>query len=105
MPLGHAISPTPEFAPPKHSSVHYLWAVLIASIYEVFPLLCLLCGGQMRLIAFIIEGTVGVSTWSEGFSKGRYLASCGRNAYPFTRTSIGNGAKVKTGKPLWIKDV
>ena len=83
----------------------YLWAVLIASIYEVFPLLCLLCGGQMRLIAFIIEGTVGVSTWSEGFSKGRYLASCGRNAYPFTRTSVGNGAKVKTGKRLWIKDV
>ena len=28
----------------------YLWAVLIASIYEVFPLLCLLCGGQMRLV-------------------------------------------------------
>ena len=32
---------------------HYLWAVLIARIYEVFPLLCPLCGGQMRIIAFI----------------------------------------------------
>jgi hypothetical protein len=31
--------------------------VLIARIYEVFPLLCPLCGGQMRLIAFITEGT------------------------------------------------
>jgi hypothetical protein len=30
--------------------------VLIARIYEVFPLLCPLCGGQMRLIAFITEG-------------------------------------------------
>ena len=30
-----------------------LWAVLIARIYEVFPLLCPLCGGQMRIIAFI----------------------------------------------------
>jgi hypothetical protein len=43
--------------PPKRSPAHYLWAVLIARIYEVFPLLCPLCGGQMRLIAFIAEGT------------------------------------------------
>jgi hypothetical protein len=32
---------------------HYLWAVLMARIYEVFPLLCPICGGQMRIIAFI----------------------------------------------------
>ena len=31
---------------------HYLWAVLIARIHEVFPL-CPICGGQMRIIAFI----------------------------------------------------
>jgi hypothetical protein len=43
--------------PPKRSPAHYLWAVLIARIYEVFPLLCPKCGGQMRLIAFITEGT------------------------------------------------
>jgi hypothetical protein len=42
-------------APAKRSPAHYLWAVLIARIYEVFPLLCPLCGGQMRLIAFITE--------------------------------------------------
>ena len=41
--------------PPKRPA-HYLWAVLIARIYEVFPLLCPLCSGQMRLIAFITEG-------------------------------------------------
>jgi len=55
--LGHAIPPKPEPATPKWSKTHYLWAVLIARIYEVFPLLCPLCGGQMRLIAFITEGT------------------------------------------------
>ena len=55
-PQGHAIPPTPEPASPKRSKAHYLWAVLIARIYEVFPLLCPLCGGQMRLIAFITEG-------------------------------------------------
>jgi len=55
-PLGH-VSPPTEPAVPKRSPAHYLWAVLIARIYEVFPLLCPLCGGQMRLIAFITEGT------------------------------------------------
>jgi len=34
--------------PPKRSPAHYLWAALIARIYEVFPLLCPMCGGQMR---------------------------------------------------------
>ena len=47
----------PEPAPPKRSPAHYRWAVLIARIYEVFPLLCPICGGQMRLIAFVTEGT------------------------------------------------
>jgi hypothetical protein len=56
-PLGQASPPMPEPAPPKRSPAHYLWAVLIARIYEVFPLLCPLFGGQMRLIAFIAEGT------------------------------------------------
>jgi len=55
-PLGHAMPPTPEPALPKRSPAHYLWAVLIARIYEVLPLLCPLCGGQMRQIAFIAEG-------------------------------------------------
>ena len=51
----HPSAPEPV-APPKRSKAHYLWAVLIARIYEVFPLLCPMCGGQMRLIAFIAEG-------------------------------------------------
>lgn len=46
----------PETVPPKRSPSHYLWAVLIARIYEAFLLLCRLCGGQMRLIAFITNG-------------------------------------------------
>ena len=50
VPLGHAISPTPEPAPPKRAKARYLWAVWITRIYEVFPLMWPLCGGQMRLI-------------------------------------------------------
>jgi hypothetical protein len=38
---------------PKRAPARYLWAVLIARIYEVFPLLCPICGGHMRIIAFI----------------------------------------------------
>jgi hypothetical protein len=38
--------------PPKRPA-HCLWAVLIARIHEVFPLLCPICGGQMRITAFI----------------------------------------------------
>ena len=56
MPQGNAVQAQPESVPPKRAPAHYLWAVLIARIYEVFPLLCPMCGGQMRLIAFITEG-------------------------------------------------
>ena len=41
-----ARSPRPE--PLKRSAAHYLWAVLIARIYEVFPLLCPMCGVQFE---------------------------------------------------------
>jgi hypothetical protein len=51
---GNAVPPMPEPAPPKRSA-HYLWAVLIARIYEVFPLICPICAGQMSIIAFITE--------------------------------------------------
>ena len=46
--------------PPKRSPTHYLWAVLIARIYAVFPLTCPMCSGQMRLIAFITVDDRGV---------------------------------------------
>ena len=34
-----------------------MMARIICSATEVFPLLCPKCGGQMRLIAFVTEGT------------------------------------------------
>ncbi len=49
--------PAPE--PPRRFPAHYLWAVLIARIYEVFPLVRPMCGGNVLLIAFI---TVGAQT-------------------------------------------
>ena len=40
---GSALPTTPEPVPPKRPPARYLWAVLIARIYEVFPLLCRRC--------------------------------------------------------------
>ncbi len=41
--------PSEAQAKPKpRSAAHYLWAALIARIYEVFPLICPHCGGPMR---------------------------------------------------------
>ena len=37
------------------SHARYLWAVLLARIYEILPLRCGLCGAQMRLIAFVTD--------------------------------------------------
>ena len=31
------------------------WAQLIARIYEVLPLLCPACGGEMRIVAFLTD--------------------------------------------------
>lgn len=40
----------------KRSPARYLWAMLMARIFEVFLLVCPLCTGQMRIIAFIVDG-------------------------------------------------
>jgi hypothetical protein len=100
-PLGHAIPPTPEPAPPKRSPAHYLWALLIAKIYEVFALVCPICGGQMRLIAFITEGThirrildhiieVGSESPHISPARGTTLWDDGGDA------QVGDGARIET---------
>ena len=53
VPLRNVLPTTPEPAPPKRSKAHYLWAVLTICIYEVFPLLCPMCGRPMCIIVFI----------------------------------------------------
>ena len=45
-------SPKPKEKPRRAS---YLWAMLIARIYEALPLLCPRCGNSMKIVAFITE--------------------------------------------------
>ena len=37
-------------------SRRYAWALLLARIYAIFPLVCPRCGSAMRIIAFITDG-------------------------------------------------
>ena len=63
-----ALAPMPVIAPlpveaneadaPHHRPAsHYLWAMLLARIYETLPLVCPICKSEMRIIAFITEGS------------------------------------------------
>ena len=58
--LTPATAPTPPPEPPAAEPAHrraarYAWAMLLARIYEVFPLVCPLCGAEMRIIAFLTD--------------------------------------------------
>ena len=48
-----APNPQPAAELANRRAARYAWALLLARIYEVFPLVCLRCGGEMRIIAFI----------------------------------------------------
>ena len=45
-------SPQPKEKPRRAS---YLWAMLIARIYEALPLVCPRCGNPMKIVAFITD--------------------------------------------------
>ncbi|NNM68559.1 MAG: IS91 family transposase [Gallionella sp.] len=46
-----------EDPPPRRAASHYLWAMLLARIYETLPLICPMCQAQMRIIAFITDAS------------------------------------------------
>jgi hypothetical protein len=47
----------PTTTTPLRSPARYLWAMLLARIYEAFPLTCPTCGTPMRIVAFITEAS------------------------------------------------
>jgi hypothetical protein len=44
-----------ELSETRRPQPAYLWAILMARIYEIFPLECPTCGHPMRIIAFVTE--------------------------------------------------
>ncbi len=44
---------TPAASAPGARTTRYHWAVLLARLFAIFPLLCLQCGAELRLIAFV----------------------------------------------------
>ena len=60
-PISPASSRTPSIdAEPARptNAARIRWAVLLARIYEVLPLLCPACGGHMKILAFITDPPV-----------------------------------------------
>ena len=53
---GNAEAETETEETPIRQAARWVWAMLLARIYEVFPLTCPKCGGMMKIIAFIDEG-------------------------------------------------
>lgn len=52
----HGLPPEPGPAPASPARIR--WAVLLARIYQVLPLLCPACGGEMRILAFLTDPPV-----------------------------------------------
>jgi hypothetical protein len=52
-----AANPEPAAEPAHRRAARHTWALLLARIYEVFPLVCPRCGGAMRIIAFITDAS------------------------------------------------
>jgi hypothetical protein len=50
--------PPPQPPSPTRAALRKRWAELLRRIFEVHPLACPHCGGEMRIIAFILEPTV-----------------------------------------------
>ena len=51
-------NPQPAAEPAHRRAARYAWALLLARIYEAFPLVCPMCGAEMRIIAFIVDRAI-----------------------------------------------
>lgn len=52
-----APNPQPAAQAAHRRAARYAWALLLARIYEVVPLVCPLCGAGMRIVAFITDAS------------------------------------------------
>lgn len=55
MELSDELAPPAPKPPPATRDERYTWAMLLARIYDVLPLVCARCGHAMRVLAFVTE--------------------------------------------------
>jgi hypothetical protein len=55
----HEVYPRDDRGSPRRGELRSIrWAVLLARIYDVLPLLCPACGGEMKILAFLTDPPV-----------------------------------------------
>jgi hypothetical protein len=67
-------------APNARSPVRYLWAMLLAPLFESLPLTCPTCGADMRIIAFVAEAAPVERRLDQLGEPGRLLRSVTRDS-------------------------
>ena len=94
-----------SLGPRDHAVSRYLWAMLLARIYEALPPLCPLCHSQMRIIAWInAAGSLGkfssIAAHHPSLSASRPLTGlrCGRRLLRRNRHATINSG-IKPPKP------
>jgi hypothetical protein len=97
--------PTAEPAPAR--AARYAWALLLARIYEVFPLVCPLCGAEMRIIAFITDASVIrdiLVHLGEPIAPPRVAPARGPPLWDLPAAGEGGGAPVAQPAPAYAFD-
>jgi len=69
-----------EAAPPPPVPARYLWAMLLARLFESLPLVCPCCGAEMRIIAFVTEAAAVERRLDQLGEPGRLLRSVTRDS-------------------------
>ena len=78
-------SPSPPAAtvPSHRCPAHYLWAMLLARLFESLRLVCPSCGADMRIVAFITEtATVRRSGGRAALVSACHISACQRLPRP-----------------------
>ena len=97
--------------PVARSPARYLWATLIARLFEIFPLTCRYCGAEMKIIAFVIETPsvrailehIGEPTRPPAISPARPCAPQSCSACVPAQTFLGFGVRcsITAHPPAW----
>ena len=97
--------PTPAQPVPPRRPAHNLWAVLIACIYQVFPLVCPICGGQTRITPArrppLWDGCNAQTGDGVEVAPGWTMLPDRHQSLRTISASVGKGWQQRRGQPCW----